>query len=92
MGKAVNKKIENANPKIIDYANSKFRSDFLDIFLGYRCSFCIRTAGFGGVPEIFRKPLVVNEGPIVDLCGDLPRIELFARQEWSGWDHWGNEL
>ena len=70
MGKAVNKKIENANPKIIDYANSKFRSDFLDIFLGYRCSFCIRTAGFGGVPEIFRKPLVVNEGPIVDLCGD----------------------
>ena len=28
---------------------------------------------------------------IVDLCGDLPRIELFARQQFEGWDVWGNE-
>lgn len=34
---------------------------------------------------------------IVDLCGDLPRIELFARKEeglisiHEGWDTWGNE-
>ena len=26
---------------------------------------------------------------IVQLCGDLPRIELFARQRVSGWDCWG---
>lgn len=24
--------------------------------------------------------------------GDLPRIELFARQKTEGWDIWGNEL
>jgi N6-adenosine-specific RNA methylase IME4 len=29
---------------------------------------------------------------IVQLCGDLPRIELFARQKTEGWDVWGNEV
>ena len=29
---------------------------------------------------------------IVDLMGDLPRIELFARQESDGWDCWGDEI
>lgn len=29
---------------------------------------------------------------IVELCGDLPRIELFARQKFDGWDSWGNEV
>jgi site-specific DNA-methyltransferase (adenine-specific) len=24
--------------------------------------------------------------------GDLPRIELFARQKNNGWDSWGNEI
>ena len=29
---------------------------------------------------------------ITELCGDLPRIELFARQKVEGWDSWGNEV
>ena len=29
---------------------------------------------------------------IVELCGDLPRIELFARNTTPGWDVWGNEV
>ena len=29
---------------------------------------------------------------IVKLFGDLPRIELFARQKTEGWDGWGNEI
>ena len=29
---------------------------------------------------------------IIELCGNLPRIELFARQKVDGWDYWGNEL
>jgi N6-adenosine-specific RNA methylase IME4 len=29
---------------------------------------------------------------IVKLVGDLPRIELFARQKNHGWDCWGNEV
>ena len=28
---------------------------------------------------------------IVELLGDVPRIELFARGRVVGWDAWGNE-
>ena len=31
-------------------------------------------------------------GRIVELLGDLPRLELFARQKVDGWDCWGNEV
>ena len=37
------------------------------------------------------KPAEVRER-IVALLGDLPRIELFARQKTEGWDTWGNEV
>jgi N6-adenosine-specific RNA methylase IME4 len=40
--------------------------------------------------EHSRKPDEARER-IVQLCGDLPRIELFARQHAEGWDCWGNE-
>lgn len=29
---------------------------------------------------------------IVRLFGDIPRIELFAREKIVGWDVWGNEV
>ena len=29
---------------------------------------------------------------IVQLVGELPRIELFAREKTDGWDVWGNEV
>ena len=38
-----------------------------------------------------KKPDAARE-KIVALMGDLPRIELFARQKTPGWDIWGNEL
>lgn len=38
-----------------------------------------------------KKPAVVRD-KIVELCGDLPRIELFAREKTEGWDAWGNEV
>ena len=38
-----------------------------------------------------KKPDCVRD-KIVELCGDLPRIELFARQKVQGWDCWGNEV
>ena len=43
------------------------------------------------IREHSRKPDEVRER-IVELCGDLPRIELFARQQAEGWDSWGNEV
>lgn len=41
--------------------------------------------------EHSRKPDEVRER-IVELFGDIPRIELFARQYADGWDCWGNEV
>ncbi len=38
-----------------------------------------------------KKPDETRER-IVELMGDLPRIELFARQKTDGWDVWGNEV
>ena len=37
------------------------------------------------------KPDVTRD-KIVELAGDLPRVELFARQKCPGWDAWGNEV
>ena len=37
------------------------------------------------------KPKEVRN-KIVELFGDLPRIELFARQKTEDWDIWGNEI
>jgi N6-adenosine-specific RNA methylase IME4 len=38
-----------------------------------------------------KKPKIFADR-IVDLCGDLPRVELFARDKKNGWDVWGNEV
>ena len=43
------------------------------------------------VQEHSKKPEIVRN-KIIELVGDLPRIELFARQSVEGWDSWGNEL
>ena len=38
-----------------------------------------------------KKPSIVRN-KIVELFGDVPRVELFARQKIDGWDSWGNEI
>ena len=41
--------------------------------------------------EHSQKPDEARE-KIVELMGDLPRLELFARQKTDGWDVWGDEV
>jgi len=43
------------------------------------------------VREHSRKPDEVRD-KIVELCGDVPRLELFARDRTPGWYVWGNEV
>ena len=38
-----------------------------------------------------KKPDIIRKN-IVELCGDVSRIELFAREKPNGWDVWGNEV
>lgn len=43
------------------------------------------------VMEHSRKPSEIRDR-IVELCGDVPRIELFARETVKGWDCLGDEI
>lgn len=38
-----------------------------------------------------KKPDTIRD-KIVELCGDVPRIELFARDKTDGWHVWGDEV
>jgi N6-adenosine-specific RNA methylase IME4 len=38
-----------------------------------------------------KKPIEVRD-KIIRLVGDLPRVELFARENADGWDAWGNQV
>jgi putative glycosyltransferase (TIGR04372 family) len=67
IGKKVEHKFESGNKKILDYASSAFRSDFMDIYLGAKCVFVISSStGWDSIPCIlFRRPvLYINFVPI----------------------------
>lgn len=38
-----------------------------------------------------KKPQIFAD-MIVGLCGDIPRLEMFARDKKEGWDIWGDEV
>ena len=56
-----------------------------------RLSASVRSIIDTPIEQHSKKPDCVRD-KIVELCGDLPRIELFARQKVEGWDCWGNEV
>ena len=78
MGKKALKPLQSSNSKIIDYANSNLRSDFLDIFIGGHCSFYLGcSGGFSAIPYIFRKPLANVVCPVLDIVKpELSQIKL----------------
>ncbi len=66
MGAKVHASINSSHPKVIDYATNGMRTDFMDIYLGAKCTFVITVGtGFDAVPVIFRRPMVqVNAVPL----------------------------
>ncbi len=65
MGNLTQEKMNTKNEMIIDYSKSPMRNDFLDIYLGANCEFCLTTdCGFDYVPFIFRRPLASITDPI----------------------------
>ncbi len=59
MGAVVRKPLKVNNPHVIDYAWNGMRTEFMDIYLGATCDFCISThSGWDAIPNIFRKPMV----------------------------------
>jgi len=56
-----------------------------------RLSKSVRQLVISKLQQHSKKPECVRN-KIVELCGDVSRIELFARQRVKGWDSWGNEI
>lgn len=56
-----------------------------------RISASVRELVISPIEEHSKKPDIVRDR-IVDLMGDLPRLEMFARQATDGWDVWGDEV
>jgi putative glycosyltransferase (TIGR04372 family) len=58
-------KINFNNKTVFDYSNSKYCSDFLDIFLAFKCDFyCGGDAGIQQLPSLFRKPSIMINAPL----------------------------
>jgi hypothetical protein len=67
MGAIVAKPLITSHPLIFDYATNGMRTEFLDMYLGAHCKFCISTGtGWDSVPQIFRRPtMYVNLTPMI---------------------------
>lgn len=88
MGATVRESIKTIHPRVIDYATNGMRSDFMDIYLGARCEFCISTGtGWDYIPGIFRRPIVyvsfVPLGALSTFCASnlsLTKTHWFTRE------------
>ena len=69
MGAEVKQSMPSQHPRVLDYARSENRSEFMDVFLGACCTFCITTGtGWDSIVEMQRRPMVyVNLVPFGQL-------------------------
>jgi putative glycosyltransferase (TIGR04372 family) len=81
MGAVVKDSLVSSNPRVVDYATSGMRSEFLDIFLGAHCTFTISTgSGWDNVPGIFRLPkLLVNHLPVFGFDGVTANLVIYPK-------------
>ena len=80
MGVVANKPMKSNDSRIIDYVNSELRNDFMDVYLGAKCTFCISTGlGFDEVPYIFRRPIALLSVPLGDLRSFSKKFLLLTR-------------
>ena len=80
MGVVVEKPLNSNNPRIIDYANSELRSDFMDLYLAANCSFCVSTGeGFCEALYLFRKPMALLFLPVGDFISYSDKVLLMTK-------------
>ena len=85
MGKNVKTDLVHENAKVIDYANTAQRCDFLDIWLTANCRFCVSTcAGLDEVARAYRRPVVyVNFLPLRNIVTYTPSVNAPKRLFWE---------
>ena len=69
VGSVTKNKIKSKNPRIIDYSQSKLRSDFMDFFIISKSTFFISTNyGLDCIPRLFRIPILyTNEASLKNI-------------------------
>ena len=81
MGKYNSPLFRSNNLKIIDYANSPFRSDFGDVYLFSQCSFVISSStGMDRLGVLFRKPIGLVNLPLPqegEFLGKLLKLVMY---------------
>ena len=84
MGVYVQEAIDVDHPMIIDYATNGTRTDFMDIYLAAKCTFCIvGNAGFEAITRIFRRPIVyVDYVPLGMFVTDSSRHILTSKKHF----------
>ena len=85
MGKAVHKPMYVDNSQFLDYANSPYRSDFLDIWLMANAFFVLSTGtGLDAVSTIFRRPHVfVNYDILYKIVSWIPSLTVPKHLYWK---------
>lgn len=83
VGAIVKEPLEVAHPMIIDYA-TKYRTDFLDIYLSAKCRFFLGSgSGIDDVPKIFRRPeAYVNFIPLEVIHTWSPVVVFIPKKLW----------
>lgn len=77
MGVSVINKMDSGNPMVIDYATNGMRSDFMDIYLGAKCRFCISTStGFDAIPVIFRRPVLYTDFAHIEFFNSFTKLSM----------------
>lgn len=86
MGAKVDKPLTFKHPMVFDYATNGMRSEFMDIYLGANCEFCVSTGtGFDAIPYIFRRPICyVNYVPVEYLFTFVPGLAIWKHHIKDG--------
>lgn len=82
MGKNVAEPMPVKHPRIIDFAMRKPHDDFMAMYLGAHCAFCLSTGtGPDAIPVIFRRPICyVNYVP-------LEYLQTYHKGSLAIWKH-----
>jgi putative glycosyltransferase (TIGR04372 family) len=85
MGVVVRKAMKTENTRIIDYAVNGMRSDFMDVYMGAKCEFCISVGtGFDAIPFVFRRPIVyTNFVPLGYLSSSSHQFLIIPKHYYS---------
>ena len=85
MGAKVHEAIRSRYPMIVDYATKGIRTDFMDVYLGATCTFCLSTGtGWDDIPTMFRRPMAfVSHSPLADLNTSSERFLSLAKRYHS---------